>query len=135
VVATLAAFIPLTTLAELVNIGTLFAFVLVSLGVIVLRRTRPDLPRTFRTPWVPVLPLLSVAACLYLMLSLPAATWWRFFLWMLVGLVVYSFYGRRRSRVTAGGPYPGPAGREAAGVSERAAAATGEQADIRSPSV
>ena len=65
-------------LAELVNIGTLFAFVVVAIGVIVLRRTRPDLPRAFRTPWVPLMPILSVLASLWLMLNLPAETWLRF---------------------------------------------------------
>ncbi|HWK91716.1 MAG TPA: amino acid permease [Luteimicrobium sp.] len=99
VVAVLAAFIPLSALAELVNIGTLFAFVVVSIGVIVLRRTRPDLDRSFRVPWVPVLPILSVLACVYLMLNLPVETWLRFLVWMAVGFVVYFTYGRRHSRV------------------------------------
>ena len=70
------------TLAELVNIGTLFAFVLVAIGVLVLRRTRPDLERAFRCPGVPVVPILAVLAAVYLMLNLPAATWLRFFVWM-----------------------------------------------------
>ncbi|MFC8732065.1 amino acid permease [Luteimicrobium sp. NPDC057192] len=99
VVAVLAAFIPLSALAELVNIGTLFAFVVVSIGVIVLRRTRPDLDRSFRVPWVPVLPIASVLACVYLMLNLPVETWLRFLVWMAVGFVVYFAYGRRHSRV------------------------------------
>src|SRR5689334_2834397 len=77
VVAALSFFFSLTTLAELVNIGTLFAFVVVAAGVIVLRRTRPDLERSFRTPWVPVVPVLSMLASLWLMLNLPTATWWR----------------------------------------------------------
>jgi APA family basic amino acid/polyamine antiporter len=99
VVAALAALIPLTELAELVNIGTLFAFVVVSLGVIVLRRTRPDLPRAFRCPGVPWVPILSVLASVYLMLNLPALTWERFLIWMAIGLVVYFLYGVRRSRL------------------------------------
>src|SRR3954452_13265546 len=103
VVAVLAGFIPLSTLAELVNIGTLFAFVLVSIGVIILRRTRPDLERTFRVPGVPVLPGLSVLACFYLMLNLPGETWIRFAVWMVIGVVIYAAYGRRRSRLAAGG--------------------------------
>jgi APA family basic amino acid/polyamine antiporter len=103
VVAVLAGFIPLGTLAELVNIGTLFAFVLVSIGVIVLRRTRPDLPRSFRVPLVPVLPILSALASFYLMLNLPAETWIRFAVWMVIGVVLYAVYGRRRSRLAAGG--------------------------------
>lgn len=99
VVAVLAAFIPLSALAELVNIGTLFAFVVVSVAVIVLRRTRPDLQRSFRVPGVPWVPILSVLACLYLMLNLPVETWLRFLVWMVLGLVIYVAYGQRRSRV------------------------------------
>jgi APA family basic amino acid/polyamine antiporter len=98
-VALLAGFLPLSTLAELVNIGTLFAFVLVSLAVIVLRRTRPDLHRAFRVPLVPFLPIVSALACLYLMLNLPADTWVRFAIWMLLGFVVYFAYGRGHSRL------------------------------------
>jgi APA family basic amino acid/polyamine antiporter len=99
VVALLAGFIPLGTLAELVNIGTLFAFVLVSIAVIVLRRTRPDLPRSFKVPLVPVLPIVAALACLYLMLNLPADTWLRFAGWMALGFIVYFLYGRRHSRL------------------------------------
>ncbi len=99
VVALLATFVPLSDLAELVNIGTLFAFVLVAIAVLVLRRTRPDLPRAFRTPGVPVVPVLSALASFYLMLNLPAATWLRFVIWMAVGLVVYFGYSARRSRL------------------------------------
>ncbi|GAA2791056.1 amino acid permease [Kitasatospora paracochleata] len=99
VVAVLAGLIPLEELSELVNIGTLFAFIVVSIGVVILRRTRPDLPRSFRCPWVPVLPILSVLACLWLMLNLPVQTWWRFLVWLVVGLVVYFLYGRGHSRL------------------------------------
>jgi APA family basic amino acid/polyamine antiporter len=102
-VALLAGFVPLNTLAELVNIGTLFAFVLVSVGVIILRRTRPDLPRAFRVPLVPVLPIVSALACIYLMLNLPAETWLRFVIWMAIGIGVYYAYGRRHSRFSARG--------------------------------
>lgn len=104
VVAVISALVPLTSLAELVNIGTLFAFVVVSVGVVVLRRTRPDLERSFRTPLVPVVPALAVVACLWLMLNLPDATWIRFGVWMAIGLVVYGLYGARRSRVGSAGP-------------------------------
>jgi APA family basic amino acid/polyamine antiporter len=97
VVAALAGFVPLTTLAELVNIGTLFAFMLVSAGVLLLRRTDPDRPRPFRTPLVPLVPVLAIAGCAYLAATLPAATWIRFVVWMVVGLVVYAAYSRRRS--------------------------------------
>jgi APA family basic amino acid/polyamine antiporter len=107
VVAVISFFVPLSTLAELVNIGTLFAFVVVALGVIVLRRTRPDLERAFRTPLVPFVPIVSVLVSVYLMLNLPAATWLRFALWMLVGFVVYASYGYRRSKMRTGATTPG----------------------------
>jgi APA family basic amino acid/polyamine antiporter len=77
----------------------LFAFVLVGVGVLVLRRTRPDLVRAFRCPGVPVVPVLAILAAVYLMLNLPGATWIRFVIWMVVGLVVYFAYGARRSRL------------------------------------
>jgi APA family basic amino acid/polyamine antiporter len=98
-VAVLAAVVPLTELAELVNIGTLFAFVLVSIGVIVLRRTRPDLERSFRVPLMPVLPAVSAIACLLLMLNLPGNTWVRFLVWMAIGVGMYFAYGHRHSRL------------------------------------
>jgi APA family basic amino acid/polyamine antiporter len=100
VVAVIATFVPLSELAELVNIGTLFAFILVAIGVLVLRRSRPDLPRAFRCPGVPVVPILAVLSSFYLMLNLPVATWIRFGVWMAVGLVVYFAYGARHSRLT-----------------------------------
>ncbi|MBN3513435.1 amino acid permease [Mycolicibacterium nivoides] len=96
-VAIAASVFPMGRLEEMVNIGTLFAFVLVSAGVIVLRRTRPDLPRGFRVPWVPVLPIAAILACLWLMLNLTGLTWIRFLLWMAIGVVVYLAYGRRHS--------------------------------------
>jgi APA family basic amino acid/polyamine antiporter len=99
VVAVIAGFVNLTTLADLVNIGTLFAFILVSIGVVILRRTRPDLPRSFRTPAAPVVAALSTIMCLYLMLNLKGETWVRFVVWMAIGLIVYFAYGRRHSRV------------------------------------
>jgi basic amino acid/polyamine antiporter, APA family len=99
VVALAAGFTPIGTLGSLVSIGTLMAFVIVSCGIIVLRRTRPDLPRPFRMPWVPLLPLLSAAVSLTLMLGLPRATWERLIIWMILGIVVYFVYGRKRSRL------------------------------------
>jgi basic amino acid/polyamine antiporter, APA family len=99
VVAVIAGFVDLSTLADLVNIGTLFAFILVSIGVVVLRRTRPDLERSFRTPIAPVVATLATIMCLYLMLNLKGETWTRFLIWMAVGFVVYFAYGRRHSRV------------------------------------
>ncbi|MFC6881978.1 MULTISPECIES: amino acid permease [Actinomadura] len=99
IVAVLAGFIPLAKLAELVNIGTLFAFLVVSAGVAILRRTRPELPRAFRTPLVPLVPVLSVLACLFVMLNLPVETWLRFLVWMALGAVLYFAYGHRNSRL------------------------------------
>ncbi|MFE3454871.1 amino acid permease C-terminal domain-containing protein [Nonomuraea sp. NPDC059194] len=95
-----AGFISLDALAELVNIGTLFAFVLASIGVVLVRRTRPDLPRAFRTPPVPLVPTLSVLSCPYLMVNLPIETWLRFLIWTAVGVLLYFVYGYRHSRVS-----------------------------------
>lgn len=96
-VALAASVFPMDELEEIVNIGTLFAFLLVSAGVIVLRRTRPDLPRGFRAPWVPLLPIASIVACVWLMLNLTGLTWIRFVVWMVVGIVIYFAYGRSHS--------------------------------------
>ncbi len=98
-IAVLAAFVPLSSIVELVNIGTLFAFVLVNIGVIVLRRTKPDMERPFRTPFVPVVPAIGVLLCLYLMKDLPGTTWIRFLVWMIIGLVIYAAYGYKHSRL------------------------------------
>lgn len=100
--ALVAGFISLEELSKLVNIGTLFAFVVVALGVLILRRTRPDLPRGFKAPWVPFLPIASVACSVWLMLNLSVETWLRFVVWMLVGVVIYFVYGRRHSRAARG---------------------------------
>ncbi|SER24635.1 basic amino acid/polyamine antiporter, APA family [Streptomyces sp. yr375] len=99
IIAILAGFTSLSELAELVNIGTLFAFIVVAIGVVILRRSRPDLPRSFRAPWVPALPIISVLASLWLMLNLPAETWLRFGIWMVIGAAVYFLYGRSHSRL------------------------------------
>jgi len=85
------------TFAELSNIGTLFAFIVVSAGVIVLRKKQPDRPRSFKVPWVPAIPLLSIACCLLLMLGLPLMTWIRFVVWLLIGLLIYLLFGSKRS--------------------------------------
>ena len=98
-IALLAAFVPLGAIVELVNIGTLFAFVLVNIGVIVLRRTRPDMPRPYRVPFSPVFPLLGVAFAVYLMSDLPLATWIRFVIWLAIGMTIYALYGYRHSRL------------------------------------
>ena len=97
-IALLAAFVPLGAIVELVNIGTLFAFVLANIGVIVLRRTRPDMERPFRVPFSPVFPIIGIAFCLYLMAQLPGVTWLRFLIWLIVGLIIYFAYSRRHSR-------------------------------------
>lgn len=96
-IAVAATVFPIAKLEEMVNVGTLFAFVLVSAGVIILRRTRSDLERGFKAPFVPVLPILSIVACLWLMLNLSGLTWIRFGLWMVIGVVIYLGYGRRHS--------------------------------------
>jgi APA family basic amino acid/polyamine antiporter len=80
-------------------IGTLSAFVLVSIGVVILRRRRPELPRAFRVPFSPVLPIVSAVLCLYLMLNLTTLTWVRFGAWLVVGIAIYFAYSRRHSRL------------------------------------
>ena len=99
VFATIAALVPLNVLAELINIGTLAAFTLISVAVLVLRKTRPDLPRAFRCPGAPIVPLLSAALCLFLMIFLKPFTWYAFLAWMAAGLVIYFGYARRRSHL------------------------------------
>lgn len=98
-VVLLAGFVPIAVLAEMVSIGTLFAFVVVAIAVVVLRRTDPDMERPFRTPWVPFVPVVTVLACLGLMASLAVETWLRFLVWLLAGFVVYFAYGYRHSRL------------------------------------
>jgi APA family basic amino acid/polyamine antiporter len=107
-VALLAAFLPLKILGEATNIGTLFAFVLVSIAVPVLRKSQPNLERPFRTPWVPLVPILSVLACLWLMINLPVGTWIRLIVWMALGFVVYFGYARKHSRLNDEGDAGGP---------------------------
>lgn len=97
IVGVTAMFTTIDEMVDLTNIGTLFAFILVCAGIIILRKKEPDRPRGFRTPWVPLLPLLGIAACLYLVLGLPWITWIRFAGWLLIGLVVYFSYGYKRS--------------------------------------
>ena len=88
----------------MINIGTLSAFVLVSFGVPLLRRSRPDLPRGFRVPWSPVLPIVSGLACIWLALNLTTLTWIRFLVWVVVGLVVYAVFSYRHSMLGRGTP-------------------------------
>jgi APA family basic amino acid/polyamine antiporter len=99
--AIVAALYPIREVAELVNIGTLSAFVVICLAIIVLRRTRPDAPRSFRTPFVPFTPLVGVAFSLWLLSRLPLIAWERFVIWMAIGLTIYFLYGRRHSRLAA----------------------------------
>jgi APA family basic amino acid/polyamine antiporter len=92
-----AGILDIGTLGDLTNIGTLFAFIVVSVGVIILRRTQPDRPRSFRVPLVPAVPAISIVSCLVLMLSLPLETWIRFVAWLAIGLVIFFLYGHRRA--------------------------------------
>ncbi len=98
-VAIVATFFEADKLEEMVNVGTLFAFILVSAGVMVLRKTRPDLKRAFRVPAVPLVPILAIIACVWLMLNLAVLTWLRFIAWMVIGIIVYFAYSRGHSLV------------------------------------
>jgi APA family basic amino acid/polyamine antiporter len=98
-VAFFSAVANIDVIIQLTNIGTLFAFVLVCIGVIVLRVREPQRPRKFRVPFVPITPLLGIAMCIFLMAGLPRVTWLRFLLWLITGLIIYFTYGSRRSRL------------------------------------
>jgi basic amino acid/polyamine antiporter, APA family len=98
-VALMSSLLPLQAIAELVNIGTLAAFILVSAGIIVLRRTQPGAPRPFKAPFVPLLPLVCIGFCFYLILALPTITHIRFIVWLIIGLIVYALYSARHSRL------------------------------------
>jgi APA family basic amino acid/polyamine antiporter len=99
-VATMGAFLPLRILAELVNIGTLLAFVIVCAAVLIMRRTHPEVRRPFRAPLGSVTPILGILSCLLLMFSLPVANWLRLAVWLVIGLVIYFTYGIRHSHIT-----------------------------------
>ena len=94
-----AMFTTIDEMVDLTNIGTLFAFILVCAGIIILRKKEPDRPRSFKTPWVPFIPILGIISCLYLILGLPWITYLRFAIWLLVGMVVYFSYGYKKSRL------------------------------------
>ncbi|MGQ9755560.1 MAG: amino acid permease [Desulfotomaculales bacterium] len=108
VVVLTAGFLPIEMVAQLANIGTLTAFVITSAGVLILRRTRPDIPRPFKVPGAPVTPILAVAFCVYLMFNLPSITWVRFAVWMSLGLLVYFLYSYRHSALAPQGTDPKP---------------------------
>lgn len=99
VAAVVAGVFPIGILGELVSIGTLLAFVIVSAGILVLRYREPNLPRPFRTPFVPIVPILAILICGYMMVSLPPDTWLRLLVWMVLGLVIYFAYGKSHSRL------------------------------------
>src|ERR1044071_7407709 len=98
----MAGFIPLSILAEMTSIGTLFAFVIVCGAVIIMRRTNPEAPRPFRAPLVPLVPILGIFTCLLLMFSLPAENWYRLIIWLVIGFNIYFGYGRHPCVVRAG---------------------------------
>lgn len=105
--ALIAGVIPLGTLGELISLGTLLAFTMVCVGVLVLRRIDPGAQRPFRTPWVPMVPVLGIVSCVVLMVSLPGATWLQLCVWSALGLVIYASYGRRHSRLRGVAPSVG----------------------------
>ncbi len=101
VAALIAGLFPIGLLGELVSIGTLLAFVIVCGGILVLRRTQPDLPRPFRTPLVPLVPILGILICGYMMYGLPTDTWLRLAIWMALGLAIYFLYGKQHSKLNS----------------------------------
>jgi APA family basic amino acid/polyamine antiporter len=102
VVGGVALFTDIGSLADLTNIGTLYAFALVCIGVMILRKTDPNRRRPFRVPLVPLVPILGVLMCAALMLSLPVMTWIRFFMWLAIGAIIYLLYGKGHSRLQHG---------------------------------
>ncbi len=99
-VSLFAAFVPARVVGEMTSIGTLFAFILVCIGIIVLRRTMPDAPRSFKTPLVPLVPILGIITCLFMMVFLPLDTWVRLIVWMMIGIDVFAAYGFKKSLYT-----------------------------------
>jgi APA family basic amino acid/polyamine antiporter len=103
-VSLFAAFVPARVVGEMTSIGTLFAFILVCIGVMVLRKNEPDAPRAFKTPWVPFIPVMGIATCLFMMVFLPLDTWIRLIVWMMIGFDVYIWYGMKFSHLSSGNP-------------------------------
>jgi APA family basic amino acid/polyamine antiporter len=103
VVAIAAGILPISILGEMVSIGTLLAFAIVCGGVLVLRYRQPELPRPFKTPWMPVVPILGMLSCVYLMITLPWPTWERLIIWLVVGMAIYFAYGRRHAALARAG--------------------------------
>ncbi len=98
-VSAFAAFVPARVVGEMTSIGTLFAFILVCIGIWVMRKKMPELPRAFKTPLVPLVPILGIATCLFMMVFLPMDTWIRLLVWMLIGLDIYLVYGAKNSHL------------------------------------
>lgn len=101
-VSAFAAFVPARVVGEMTSIGTLFAFILVCIGVWIMRKKMPELKREFKTPMVPLIPILGIATCLFMMVFLPMDTWIRLLVWMLIGLDIYLFYGVKNSHLGNG---------------------------------
>ena len=98
-VSLFAAFVPHEVVGEMTSIGTRLAFVLVCVGVLVLRKTQPDLPRAFKTPFVPLVPILGIISCIGMMAFLPGDTWLRLIIWLGIGFVIYFLYGIKNSKL------------------------------------
>jgi basic amino acid/polyamine antiporter, APA family len=95
----IAGMLPISILGELVSIGTLLAFIIVCMSVLILRKSKPDIERPFKTPWVPAVPIMGAVFCVLMMISLPFDTWLRLIIWMAIGFAIYFFYGRKHSKV------------------------------------
>jgi APA family basic amino acid/polyamine antiporter len=115
-VSLFAAFVPARVVGEMTSIGTLFAFILVCIGVIIMRKTMPNAPRAFKTPLVPYVPILGVFTCLFMMVFLPLDTWIRLIVWMILGLDIYLAYGVRNSILSANSPQTIPQGNKVGGI-------------------